>query len=45
MDIGTAVVTSGGSLQAKHIIHVVSPIWNGGDNNEEEKLGLAVQNV
>jgi len=45
LDIGTAVVTTGGGLQAKHIIHVVSPIWNGGDNNEEEKLGLAVQNV
>jgi len=45
VDIGTAVVTTGGSLQAKHIIHVVSPIWNGGDNSEEEKLGLAVQNV
>jgi O-acetyl-ADP-ribose deacetylase (regulator of RNase III) len=45
LDIGTAVVTTGGSLQAKHIVHVVSPIWNGGDNSEEEKLGLAVQNV
>ncbi len=44
MDIGTAVVTVAGSLPAKYIIHVVSPIWSGGENGEEEKLGLAVIN-
>jgi O-acetyl-ADP-ribose deacetylase (regulator of RNase III) len=45
LEVGTAVVTSAGRLQAKFIIHVVSPIWNGGDNGEEERLALAVVNA
>ena len=36
-ETGNAVITRGYKLTAKHIIHTVGPIWNGG-NNDEEKL-------
>jgi O-acetyl-ADP-ribose deacetylase (regulator of RNase III) len=45
LEVGTAVITSAGRLNAKYIIHVVSPIWNGGDMGEEERLALAVVNA
>lgn len=35
---GQAVVTSGGRLAAKHVIHTVGPIYRGGDHGEAEKL-------
>ncbi len=35
---GEAVITSGGLLKAKFVIHTVGPIWNGGNYNEEELL-------
>ncbi len=35
---GEAVITGGGNLPAKYVIHTVGPIWNGGDSNEPEKL-------
>jgi O-acetyl-ADP-ribose deacetylase len=31
---GKAVLTSGGKLKAKYVIHTVGPIWNGGRDNE-----------
>lgn len=34
---GEAVITTGGLLKAKSIIHTVGPVWNGG-NNDEDKL-------
>lgn len=35
---GEAVMTTGGNLPAKHVIHTVGPIWNGGQSGEAEKL-------
>jgi O-acetyl-ADP-ribose deacetylase (regulator of RNase III) len=36
--VGEAVITTAGNLKAKYVIHTVGPVWNGGVNNEEEKL-------
>lgn len=41
---GQAVITSGGNLPAKYVIHTVGPIWNGGKNNEEELLANCYKN-
>ena len=35
---GGAVITPGFNLLAKFVIHAVGPIWQGGDDNEEELL-------
>lgn len=35
---GSAVITPGFNLKARHIIHAVGPIWNGGNDNEAELL-------
>src|SRR5689334_19226814 len=35
---GDAVITTGGDLPAKFVIHTVGPVWNGGHNREPEKL-------
>lgn len=36
--VGEAVITGGGRLVARHVIHTVGPVWNGGDKGEREKL-------
>lgn len=36
--VGEAVITTAGKLPAKFVIHTVGPVWNNGNNNEEEKL-------
>ncbi len=41
---GEAVITTGGKLNAKYVIHTVGPIWKGGNAGEEETLTLAYQN-
>ncbi len=35
---GNAVITSGGDLKARFVIHTVGPIWHGGKLGEEEIL-------
>ncbi len=35
---GKAVITTGGRLAAKHVIHTVGPIYRGGEQGEAEKL-------
>jgi O-acetyl-ADP-ribose deacetylase (regulator of RNase III) len=35
---GQAVITPGGNLKAKYVIHTVGPVWNGGNMNEPEIL-------
>ncbi len=41
---GEAVITTGGNLRAKYVIHTVGPIWRGGKNNEENLLKNAYLN-
>lgn len=41
---GKAVMTSGGNLKAKHVIHTVGPIWHGGNRGEAESLREAYTN-
>ncbi len=38
---GQAVITSGGNLPAKYVIHTVGPVWHGGNNGESELLSSA----
>ena len=38
---GKAVITTGGNLKAKHVIHTVGPVWHGGNCNEPETLASA----
>ena len=49
---GKAVITPGGDLYAKYVIHTVGPVWEGGNSGEaellascyQESLRLAVEN-
>jgi len=41
---GEAVITTGGNLPAKYVIHTVGPVWNSGKNNEAQLLVNAYQN-
>lgn len=41
---GEAVVTSGGRLKARYVIHTVGPIWHGGDKGEPELLAKSYHN-
>ena len=37
-ETGSAKITRGYRLPAKHVIHAVGPVWNGGGEGEEELL-------
>ena len=39
--IGGAVITTGGNLKARHVIHAVGPVWRGGDEDEPKVLASA----
>ncbi len=41
---GQAVITGGGRLKARHVIHAVGPIWRGGGRGEDEALKRAYVN-
>jgi O-acetyl-ADP-ribose deacetylase (regulator of RNase III) len=41
---GEAVITTGGNLPAKFVIHTVGPIWHGGIKGEPEILANAYKN-
>jgi O-acetyl-ADP-ribose deacetylase (regulator of RNase III) len=43
-ETGQAVITSGGNLPAKFVIHTVGPVWRGGNNNETNLLQNAYLN-
>jgi O-acetyl-ADP-ribose deacetylase (regulator of RNase III) len=41
---GNAVITSGGRLRARYVIHAVGPVWRGGTDREDQLLGNAYRN-
>lgn len=41
---GEAVITTGGNLKARHVIHTVGPVWHGGSSREPELLVNAYRN-
>ncbi|RIE04492.1 O-acetyl-ADP-ribose deacetylase [Cohnella faecalis] len=42
---GEAVLTTGGRLHAKYVIHTIGPVWNGGQSHEPEKLSSCYRNT
>jgi O-acetyl-ADP-ribose deacetylase (regulator of RNase III) len=44
LSTGKAVITTGGDLKAKYVIHTVGPVWRGGNRNEPELLADAYRN-
>jgi O-acetyl-ADP-ribose deacetylase (regulator of RNase III) len=43
-ETGKAVITKGGKLPAKFVIHTVGPVWNGGQYEEKQKLADCYNN-
>lgn len=44
-EIGEAVITTAGRLSARHVIHTVGPVWQGGNNRERELLSNCYRSV
>lgn len=42
---GEAVLTGGGGLPARYVIHAVGPVWRGGDQGEPELLASCYRNA
>jgi O-acetyl-ADP-ribose deacetylase (regulator of RNase III) len=42
---GEAVITTGGRLPARYVIHTVGPVWNGGHKREAELLTNCYRNA
>ncbi|WP_298737326.1 O-acetyl-ADP-ribose deacetylase [uncultured Chitinophaga sp.] len=42
---GEAVITTAGRLPARHVIHTVGPVWNGGHKQEAAKLAACYRNA
>ena len=38
---GQAVITTGGNMKTRHVIHTVGPVWHGGESGEPELLASA----
>jgi len=43
-ETGAAKITSGYRLEARHVIHTVGPVWQGGSAGEDELLASAYTN-
>ena len=41
---GRVVITTGGNLHARHVIHAVGPIWDGGEQHETATLARCYKN-
>jgi O-acetyl-ADP-ribose deacetylase (regulator of RNase III) len=41
---GEAVITTGGNLNARYVIHTVGPVWRGGSSGEPRLLASAYKN-
>jgi O-acetyl-ADP-ribose deacetylase (regulator of RNase III) len=44
LETGKAVITTGGKLPARHVIHTVGPVWRGGKEGEPRLLADAFRN-
>jgi len=43
-EVGEAVITSGGNLPARYVIHTVGPVWQDGHHSEDDLLAFAYRN-
>ena len=43
-ETGAAKITAGYELPARHVIHAVGPVWQGGANHEAELLANCYRN-
>lgn len=44
LPVGGVAVTGAGALPCKRVIHAVGPVWEGGDDDEEDNLRAAALN-